>query len=76
MKMIRPNRGLRPCLQLAVIGMLLGAVVPTTVAAHEVRPGYLELRESTPGVFRVLWKKPPEETSSYESTRSFPTAVR
>ena len=58
MKMIRPNRGLRPRLQLAVIGTLLGAVVPTTVAAHEVRPGYLELRESEPGVFRVLWKKP------------------
>ena len=31
---------------------------PTPAAAHESRPGYLELRETSPGVFRVLWKKP------------------
>ena len=31
---------------------------PTRAEAHEVRPGYLELRETTPGVFRMLWKKP------------------
>ncbi|MCH7891514.1 MAG: hypothetical protein IH921_08425 [Gemmatimonadetes bacterium] len=31
---------------------------PVPAAAHEVRPGYLELRETSPGVFRVLWKKP------------------
>ena len=31
---------------------------PTPAWAHEVRPGYLELRETAPGVFRVLWKKP------------------
>ena len=58
MRAVRPNRGLRQHLQLAAIGTLLGALVPATVAAHEVRPGYLELRESAPGVFRVLWKKP------------------
>jgi hypothetical protein len=27
-------------------------------AAHESRPGYLELRETQPGVYRMLWKKP------------------
>jgi hydrogenase/urease accessory protein HupE len=27
-------------------------------AAHEVRPGYLELRELSPGAFSVLWKVP------------------
>ena len=26
--------------------------------AHEVRPGYLELRETEPGVFSTLWKVP------------------
>jgi len=31
---------------------------PTPAVAHESRPGYLELREIAPGVFRVLWKKP------------------
>lgn len=28
------------------------------VSAHEVRPGYLELRELGPGAFSVLWKVP------------------
>ncbi len=27
-------------------------------AAHEVRPGYLELREGSPGRYAVLWKHP------------------
>lgn len=31
---------------------------PNTADAHESRPGYLEFRETSPGVFRVLWKKP------------------
>jgi len=31
---------------------------PTPAGAHESRPGYLEFRETSPGVFRVLWKKP------------------
>ncbi len=39
-------------------GLALFVGGPTPAAAHEVRPGYLELRETAPGVFRVLWKKP------------------
>ena len=31
---------------------------PAATEAHESRPGYLEFRETEPGVFRVLWKKP------------------
>jgi len=31
---------------------------PAPASAHESRPGYLEFRETSPGVFRVLWKKP------------------
>jgi len=30
----------------------------TAAHAHEVRPGYLELRETSPGVFEVLFKTP------------------
>jgi len=26
--------------------------------AHEARPGYLELRETAPGTYQVLWKQP------------------
>jgi len=31
---------------------------PTPVSAHESRPGYLELRETEPGVYESLWKRP------------------
>ena len=31
---------------------------PAEVAAHESRPGYLEIRETGPGVYSILWKKP------------------
>jgi hypothetical protein len=40
---------------LAALVMLAAA---GTVLAHEVRPGYLELREFAPGEFTVLWKVP------------------
>ncbi len=38
--------------------LFLPFVVPTLVFAHEVRPAYLELRETTTGEFSVLWKTP------------------
>jgi hydrogenase/urease accessory protein HupE len=41
------------CLALALV---LLAAVP--VAAHESRPGYLELREVSDGRYEVLWKQP------------------
>lgn len=31
---------------------------PAIADAHEVRPGYLEIRETSAGTFRILWKKP------------------
>jgi hydrogenase/urease accessory protein HupE len=36
----------------------LSLVLAPVAAAHEVRPAYLELRETTPGVYDVLWKVP------------------
>ena len=44
--------------RLAVLGTLVFFFIPASAAAHEVRPGYLELRETSPTVFSVLWKKP------------------
>lgn len=41
---------------LAVLVLL--AVLVTPALAHEVRPAYLELRESTSGELDVLWKTP------------------
>ncbi|HJS72785.1 MAG TPA: HupE/UreJ family protein, partial [Vicinamibacteria bacterium] len=32
--------------------------VATASFAHEIRPGYLELRESTAGSYELLWKRP------------------
>jgi hydrogenase/urease accessory protein HupE len=29
-----------------------------TAGAHEVRPGFLELRETDPGTYQLIWKKP------------------
>jgi hypothetical protein len=61
------RRRLRPLLRAPLIAglfTLLGTAPhslpggPRDAAAHEVRPGYLELRETSPGTFRVLWKKP------------------
>ncbi len=60
----RPTRpsgriGRRQRVLCAAVGLVaLCVLVPAPATAHEVRPGYLELRESAPGVFRVLWKKP------------------
>ena len=37
---------------------LMAVLLPLVCAAHEVRPAYLELRETLPGEFNVLWKTP------------------
>jgi hydrogenase/urease accessory protein HupE len=36
----------------------LFVISPHPAAAHEVRPGFLELRETGPGTYSLLWKKP------------------
>lgn len=38
--------------------LLLVALAPRSAVAHEVRPGLLELRETDPGVYSLLWKRP------------------
>lgn len=45
----------------AIPATLTGAIVlavASTAGAHEVRPGFLELRETDPGIYQLLWKKP------------------
>jgi hydrogenase/urease accessory protein HupE len=40
-------------------GLLLSMVFPIGVAwAHEARPAYLEIKETAPGQFHVLWRTP------------------
>jgi hypothetical protein len=36
----------------------LWAAAALTLSAHEVRPAYLELRETAPGAYDVMWKVP------------------
>jgi len=36
----------------------LAVLAAPPLAAHELQPGFLELRESTPGAYEVLWKLP------------------
>jgi hypothetical protein len=37
---------------------LVWALFASTVAAHEIRPAYLQVRETAPGIYAVLWKVP------------------
>lgn len=43
---------------LAAALLALALATPRAGRAHELRPGYLELRETAPEVFAVLWKVP------------------
>ena len=38
--------------------LLLGALAASQAMAHEVRPAYLQVAETEPGTFAVLWKQP------------------
>ncbi len=49
--------GSTPPLLLRCLCFLL-LILPGTASAHEVRPAYLELRETEPGTYDVLWKVP------------------
>ena len=46
-------RCLRGALLLAAI-----ALMPLALSAHEARPAYLEIKETAPGQFSVLWRTP------------------
>ena len=41
-----------------MLALLGAAALPSLLAAHEVRPAYLELTEVSAGRFEVLWKQP------------------
>jgi len=48
----------RAALRRGAIAAVVLAVLPLGALAHEARPAYLELRETAPGNFTVLWKTP------------------
>ena len=43
---------------LTALILLTAAWLPSSALAHEMRPGYLEIRESAPETYEVLWKVP------------------
>jgi hypothetical protein len=67
------------------VSLCLWAALSVTALAHDVRPAYLELRETAPGSYDVLWKVPalgetlwlslavqfPEDTRKLSEPREF-----
>jgi hydrogenase/urease accessory protein HupE len=51
----RPARRLRILFGAIVVAL---ALAPRPSSAHEVRPGFLEMQETSPGTYSVLWKHP------------------
>ncbi len=45
-----------------VLFLVLSAISSSPAHAHEMRPAYLEIRESAPGIYDVLWKVPARGT--------------
>ncbi len=42
-----------------IAGFLLALLLaPSTARAHEIRPAYLEIKETAPGQFNILWRTP------------------
>ena len=57
-----------------MLALLGAAALPAGVAAHEVRPAYLELTEVSAGRFEVLWKQPVLADSEPGLVRRLPLA--
>lgn len=51
-------------------------VLPNLVAAHELQPGFLELRETTARHYEVLWKQPTAQGNPLRLTPVFPAGCR
>jgi hypothetical protein len=59
-----------------LIGALLGFAIGGPLWAHEVRPGYLELREISEEAYEVLWKKPARGEVELRLSPVFPAECR
>jgi hydrogenase/urease accessory protein HupE len=68
------TRKLRVLLLMAAL--LGGALAPLSVPAHELQPGFLDLRETATGHYDVLWKLPSVGEARMQITPVFPEACR
>lgn len=63
----------------AVIGLCqfcLVAVLPCIGLAHELQPGFLQLKETTPHQYEVLWKQPTSLGNPLRLTPVFPAGCQ
>jgi hydrogenase/urease accessory protein HupE len=54
----------------------LAALAPATPRAHELQPGFLEIRETQANRFEVLWKQPSVGLARMQVAPVFPEACR
>jgi hypothetical protein len=45
-------------LRASFVGLSAGILLAAGAHAHEVRPAYLELRETAPDTYEAMWKVP------------------
>jgi hypothetical protein len=58
------------------LASLLAVLAGAPATAHELRPGYLELRETAPDRYRVLWKQPARGEYRLAIDPVFPASCR
>jgi hypothetical protein len=63
-------KSLRPLL--TVLLLVLAMLLPQALRAHELLPGYLELTETGPGAYTVLWKLPLQQGNRLPLAPRFP----
>lgn len=67
---------MRGFLAAIAVAFALAAINPPKALAHETRPAFLELRETGPGRFDVLWRTPLYEGLRLPFDLRFPDEVR
>ncbi len=60
----RSRRAMMRRLWKTPLGWLVATLLVQPATAHEMRPGYLEIRESAPETYDVLWKVPARGTDA------------
>ena len=51
-------RGMRHWFAVSCLGLIAWLGLEPSTFAHEARPAYLQLRQTTPDTFDLLWKVP------------------
>jgi HupE / UreJ protein len=67
---------MRPARVLALVAILLAAITASAADAHELQPGFLELRETAAGQYDALWKVPSVGTERMQIAPIFPETCR